>query len=222
MQVNIKTKRGTVELSFEKLRIFRRLNRLEERMQEEEERVKAFAKLLELIHASGDSMDVGVLGGRVIFHVLSEFGYSDLAYKMITKEEYPSYGNWVKRGATTLWENFLPDSVFSMNHQFWGDVSAWFIKRVAGINLNPEGNDVSRLLISPSFVEALDSASAYHLSPCGKISVSWRKEGEKIFLDVTVPDRISTIASLPEPFVFEGGESRAVVRSGSYKIVRKK
>lgn len=40
MQVKIKTKRGTVELSFEKLRIFRRLKRLEERMQEEEERVK--------------------------------------------------------------------------------------------------------------------------------------------------------------------------------------
>ena len=47
MQITIKTKRGTVELSFEKLRIFRRLNRLEERMQEEEERVKKLIAVAE-------------------------------------------------------------------------------------------------------------------------------------------------------------------------------
>lgn len=40
MQVKIKTKKGTVELSFRKLRIFRRLNVLEERMQTAEEQIK--------------------------------------------------------------------------------------------------------------------------------------------------------------------------------------
>lgn len=47
MQVNIKTKRGTVELSFSKLRIFRRLNRLEERMQSAEERIKKLVAVAE-------------------------------------------------------------------------------------------------------------------------------------------------------------------------------
>lgn len=47
MQVKIKTKRGTVELSFEKLRIFRRLNRLEERMQAAEERIKKLVAVAE-------------------------------------------------------------------------------------------------------------------------------------------------------------------------------
>lgn len=47
MQINIKTKRGTVELSLRKLRVFHRLNRLEERMQAAEEQIKrlrAFAE----------------------------------------------------------------------------------------------------------------------------------------------------------------------------------
>ena len=48
MQVKIKTKRGTVELSFEKLRIFRRLNRLEERMQAAEERIEKHIVLAEI------------------------------------------------------------------------------------------------------------------------------------------------------------------------------
>ncbi len=47
MQINIKTKRGTVELSFSKLRIFRRLNRLEERMQAAEEKIKKLIAVAE-------------------------------------------------------------------------------------------------------------------------------------------------------------------------------
>ena len=50
-----------------------------------------------------------MLGGRVIYRVLAENGYIDLAYNMIVRPDYPSYGNWIKRGATTLWEGFYPE-----------------------------------------------------------------------------------------------------------------
>ena len=47
MQVKIKTKRGTVELSFRKLRIFHRLNGLEDRMQATEEQIKKLRAVAE-------------------------------------------------------------------------------------------------------------------------------------------------------------------------------
>ena len=47
MQVKIKTKRGTVELSFRKLRIFHRLNGLEDRMQAVEEQIKKIRAIAE-------------------------------------------------------------------------------------------------------------------------------------------------------------------------------
>lgn len=47
MQVKIKTKKGTVELSFRKLRIFHRLSGLEERMQEAEEQIKKLRAIAE-------------------------------------------------------------------------------------------------------------------------------------------------------------------------------
>lgn len=88
---------------------------------EGEEKQTAFNVLLNFVHEADDHMDVGVLGGRVIFHVLSEYGYTDLALKMIIRLDYPSYGNWIERGATTLWENFNPEFVNSPNHHFfWG------------------------------------------------------------------------------------------------------
>lgn len=185
---------------------------------EKNERSAAFDRLLELIHGNDDHIDIGVLGARVIFHVLSEFGYSDLAFKMITREDYPSYGNWIKRGATTLWEDFYPDRVSSMNHHFWGDISAWFIKRIAGICLNPEGAGVNTVRIKPSFIGGLDNASAYHIAPAGKISVSWHREGESVILSVTVPNGVGGSLELEPSYVFEdGGRVRCAV-TGVYKI----
>jgi len=186
----------------------------------ESERQVAFDKLLEMIHAMNDHIDVGVLGGRVLFHVLSEFGHSDLAFKMITRDDYPSYGNWLKRGATTLWENFLPDRVSSMNHHFWGDISAWFIKRIVGIQLNPEKNNVNTLKIKPSFIDALNYASAYHDAPSGRITVSWKRENQCIILNVEIPKDCCARAELEPRFCFEDGQRSKSVVSGTYKIVR--
>lgn len=180
----------------------------------------AFNKLLEMIHAMEDHLDVGVLGGRVLFHVLSDFGHSDLAFKMITRDDYPSYGNWLKRGATTLWENFKPDTVSSMNHHFWGDISAWFIKRIVGIQLNPEKNNVNTLKIKPSFIDALNYASAYHDAPSGRIEVSWKREGQSIVLNVEIPKDCCARAELEPRFCFEDGQRSKSVVSGTYKIVR--
>ena len=57
-----------------------------------------------------------------------------------------------RKGATTLWERFYNDDrMDSMNHHFWGDISAWFIKSLAGIQFNPQGNDITRVDIKPSF-----------------------------------------------------------------------
>ena len=183
---------------------------------EEKEKENAFRRLLELIHDAGDHIDVGVLGGRVIFHVLSDFGYSDLAFHMIAREDYPSYGNWIKRGATTLWENFLPDGVSSMNHHFWGDISAWFIKCLAGIRI--AGND--SVVIRPCFVKGLDNVSAYHVTPVGKVSVSWHRNGDAILLDVELPAGIKAKAETEEGYCFEDTGAAIGITSGRYKINR--
>lgn len=186
---------------------------------EPEETQKAFAKLLEMINAADDHIDVGVLGGRVIFHVLSIYGYSDLAFKMITRPDYPSYGNWISRGATTLWESFFENSFESMNHHFWGDISAWFIKRIAGIQLNPSGNDISRLDIKPSFIKALDNADAYHISPLGKIVSSWKRMDKNILLTLEIPNEIDAFIYLENGFIFDDGTTKKEAHTGEYLVM---
>jgi alpha-L-rhamnosidase len=188
---------------------------------EKSEEEAAFARLLEMIHDCDDHIDIGVLGARVIFHVLSRFGYSSLAYKMITREDFPSYGNWIKRGATTLWESFKPDMSDSMNHHFWGDISAWFIKCIAGINLNPNIHNCKELRIKPSFIKELDMASAYHVAPAGRIAVKWVREGGELMLDLTIPRGICATAELEQGYSFEDGSCKKHVAGGRYKILEK-
>lgn len=165
----------------------------------EDEKPGAFEQLLRMIEKTDGHMAVGVLGGRVIFHLLSSRGQSDLAFEMITRTDYPSYGNWIKRGATTLWEGFHEEGgyVDSMNHHFWGDISSWFIKDIAGIKYNEALKRQEELEIYPAFVEKLDYADAWHESPHGTVSVSWKRENGYVNLKATYPVGLNTRVCLP-------------------------
>lgn len=147
----------------------------------EEEKKLAFDLLLKYIHENDDHMYCGVLGGRVIFRVLCDFGYQDLAYKMIVRPDAPSYGYMIERGYTALAEDIFIKNA-SFNHHFWGDIAALMIEYFVGIRFNPTLNNINEVLIAPVFVSELNYATASHKLPGGNISVEWRREGESIVL----------------------------------------
>ena len=190
---------------------------------EDSEREAAFDRLLRLIADCDDRMDLGVLGGRVIFHVLSEYGHADLAWRMIVEQGHPSYGDLARRGATTLWESFYPEGAHwgppSLNHHFWGDVSAWFIKAVAGIRLSPAGGALT-CEIKPAFIRALSHAEGYQVTPVGRITSSWKRDGEAILLTVELPDDMAGDIVLPDGYAFADGESCKPAISGTYILRR--
>lgn len=189
---------------------------------DEAEKTAAFRHLLEFIHRAGDKMDTGYLGARVIFHVLSARGESDLAFRMITTKEFPSYGYIVAQGCSSLWETIcLNYTSFSLNHHFFGDISSWFIQSLAGIKLNPHRNNVDEINIRPSFVASLDSAKGFHIAPAGKIVSEWKRDGDSIELTVTVPEKMTGRILLEDGWVFEDGrKSIKPAKTGSYKIVK--
>ena len=152
---------------------------------------EAFKVLLEIIDECGGRIDCGALGLRVIFHTLTRFGKSDLALSMITRPEFPSYGYMIKHGATTLWELFNPIECVqsSCNHHFFGDIINWFIKSLAGIQFNPQNDDINYTVISPDFINGMDFAKCSLLTPCGWVRSEWeRKPDGNIKLKVSIPE----------------------------------
>ena len=60
-------------------------------------------RLVQDVHAHQDHLNVGILGDKCLFRVLSSYGHTALAYRIATQTTYPSYGQWILHGATTLW-----------------------------------------------------------------------------------------------------------------------
>lgn len=149
----------------------------------EEEKDKVIKVLVDLLKKEGH-ITVGFLGLRALFHVLSDNGQAELAYELITKKEYPSYGHWVEMGETTLLEQFLPYTTYypqSKNHHFLGDVINWFMSAVGGIKVQSSDS----VVISPCFIKRLSYAQAYHDLPGGRISVRWDRTDTGIDLKIT-------------------------------------
>lgn len=162
----------------------------------EDEKSKAFEILKDIVKEDNNNITSGYLGLRVIFHVLAQYGEVDLAYNMITKKEFPSYGYWVERGETTLLEIFAEyDEYFcsSKNHHFLGDVINWFMRYPGGINV-VNHNEVK---IKPYFVEKLDSCRSFHILPAGRVEVEWQRNGDEIMLNITAPNGVKCDADIP-------------------------
>ena len=189
---------------------------------EQSEKQQAFKVLLDIINENDDHIDFGFIGVLSVFRVLCEFGRADLAFKMIARTDYPSFGNWVKRGYTALAENFHPEGEFpdSLNHHCFGDISAIFIEYFAGIRVNPFGDNCKEVNIQPCFVEALSNAAAFHQTVCGKLSVKWERTFGGIRLTVEAPEGIFGEIRLPEGFVFEKtGLTYEKLGTGVYNVI---
>ena len=148
-------------------------------------------KLHELVAGNNYFLDFGVLGSKTVPRMLTQYGYMDDAMKMVTKTQEPSWGYWVEQlGLTALAEQWALDPIkngTSLNHVFLGDVSAWMVNQLAGINYDPENPGFSHILITPHFVNDLSWVKGKYQSVKGLISSEWKRENGKVILDVTIP-----------------------------------
>ncbi len=177
----------------------------------EEEKERGFAVLMEILGEENNNFTCGFLGLRVLFHVLAQFGQANLAYHMITKKDFPSYGYWLDKGETTFLEYFdVYDTYFeqSKNHHFMGDVVNWLMRCPGGLNVV----NAEFVQVKPCFIEKLDWCRTTHRLPQGEIEICWRREAAYIDLKVTCDESIGFEVVLPE-----GYECRETAR-GVYKV----
>ncbi len=195
----------------------------------------AYAKLVSLIHEADDHFDCGMIGLRTMFRILGANGDAELAYKMITRTDAPSYGIWIEKfGLASLAEAFNginKGHVTSLNHHFMGDISGFFISHLAGIQVNPYGDTAKCVNVAPTFIPKLDNAHAFYDTVCGKVDVSWKRDGEQIFLTITKPEGIYGDVILPDGYQFcaKTGADNSLMRgrfeykleNATYTIIKK-
>ena len=155
------------------------------------EKNAAYDRLIELIHEKNDHICCGMIGLRYIFGLLAEGGDIDLALKMICRDDEPSYGAMIKRGATALCEALAENGLNeSENHHFLGDIIRIFHNYIAGLRINPNMNDINYVLFSPKIPGTIDSAEGEYLFSSGTAVFGWKKENGITKAYITLPEGV--------------------------------
>ena len=100
----------------------------------ERDRAEAAEILAGSVRRSG-RLQTGNITTPMLFDVLIGYGYTDLAWELFTRREYPSLGYMIENGATTIWERYelkKDEGMNSHNHPMHGASAAFLCRSLAG------------------------------------------------------------------------------------------
>jgi alpha-L-rhamnosidase len=154
------------------------------------------ARLVADIEAHNNHLTTGFLGTPFLMFVLDDNHRSDVAFKLLLQDTYPSWGYMVAKGATTWWERWNGDTgdpgMNSYNHYAFGSVMAWVFRRAAGIDTDPSGPGFHHLTIQPQFNPALPTLRTEYDSPYGLVTTDWNQTTHQ-FTIITPPNTTATV-----------------------------
>ena len=175
------------------------------------ERERVIADLREKIAARGNHIVCGFVATRVFFEVLSECGLDDLAWEILHKDDYPSYGEMIKSGSTTMWEQW--DAMHSHDHPMFGGGLVWFYRNLVGVRIDPEAPAYRHTFIKPYVPDSLDWAEYSLETVYGLLRVAWHKSDGALNVDLTIPEGCTASLTLPGP-----GQPARELCSGTHRV----
>ena len=153
------------------------------------------------------SLMTGFIGTSWIMQALSNSGHSDLAYKLLENEQYPSWLYAIDQGATSIWERlngYTVENGFggnngmnSFNHYSFGAVGQWLMAYSLGIQRDQPGFKKFILQPEPDPSGGMTSAEGYYDSMYGRIASAWKVSGKTLTYRATVPANTTATLYLP-------------------------
>ena len=168
------------------------------------DRPKIVRHLIRTITEREYHLSTGFVGVSYLMPVLCDYGHSDIAYRLLLNETYPSWLYSVKNGATTMWERwnsytieggFGDVNMNSFNHYAFGSIGEWMYGYMAGIQ--PLEPGFSRIQIKPCIDKSLEYVKASYQSVYGEITSSWKFDGELCYVNVKIPANTTAEIILP-------------------------
>ncbi|TXI80054.1 MAG: alpha-L-rhamnosidase, partial [Cupriavidus sp.] len=173
-------------------------------------------------------LSTGFLGTPYLAHVLSANGRTDVAYALLNQKTYPSWLFPVTQGATTIWERwnswthesgFATAGTNSFNHYAFGAIVDWFYGVICGIK--PLAPGFSEVLIAPQPGGKISHARAVFDSPVGRIISGWKRNGDRLSMEVVVPANTRAEIEFPTRSVENVSENGVPVRRMHEIVVQK-
>jgi alpha-L-rhamnosidase len=145
----------------------------------------------------------GIFSSTFIPEVLTQYGYFDTAFKIVTQDEFPGWTYMLKDGGNTLWEHWSGEQG-SLNHHMRSPIGAWFYRTLAGICIDDRNPGFRHTILRPHFTPHVASLQVWHQTPYGKLEVSYDRDEYR----VSVPSGTCATLYLGEKqYEIEGGQS---------------
>ena len=162
--------------------------------------VRVAENLNSKVVANGYHLDVGVHGCKTLLKALTDNGYATTAYRVVCQDSYPSWGYWIRQGATTLHENWKTDVVVdnSLNHIMFGEVGSWLYYGLAGVSPQEQYPGYRHVNIKPLFPDDLESLYFSRNTLYGTLTAEWHRTSKGIVYTVDVPKAMTVHLTLPD------------------------
>ncbi|GGD82356.1 family 78 glycoside hydrolase catalytic domain [Paenibacillus nasutitermitis] len=166
----------------------------------------ALRRLVDNIRQRDWHMTTGFMGVSYILPLLSEYGETATAYRLLLQETFPSWLYPVMNGATTIWERwdgwneergFQDPEMNSFNHYALGSVGEWIYRYLVGIDLDDQEAGFRSFRIRPLPGGGISSAACRYDSLYGRIESDWSIADDGLSLRVEVPANTSAELRLP-------------------------
>lgn len=155
------------------------------------------------------SLMTGFITTAWISKALSDNGRSDMAYRLLQSKNYPSWLYPVTQGATSIWERLDSytvergfggnNSMNSFNHYSFGAVGQWLMAYSLGIGRDPSKPGFEHFVLHPEVdpTGEMSWARGWYDTPYGRISSSWKREGNEVVYEFTIPEGTGATLRIP-------------------------
>jgi len=187
-------------------------------------RAAATNHLVDNIKALDWHLSTGFIGISHLNPQLTLAGRADVAYRLLLRDDYPSWLYPVKHGATTIWERwngwthqdgFFNPHMNSFNHYSLGSVGEWLFRHVTGIELDPDMPGFQKFVLRPFLGAGMDSARASYRTMHGEIISHWKRNGATLDWTIQIPANTAATVFVPstqDASVAESGTAIAQVK----------
>jgi alpha-L-rhamnosidase len=142
-------------------------------------------------------LTTGYASTRFAIRALAAAGRNDVVWDLATATTYPSWNYMLRLNRTTSCENWMGEGG-SLNHAPLGSaIDEWFYSDLAGIQPDEKAPGYETIIFKPYMPADLPWAQASLRTMRGTIQSGWRRDGDQVAMDITVPANSRGIVHVP-------------------------
>jgi len=153
------------------------------------------AALLREIAAHKDHLSTGFVSTTYLLDILMDLA-PEVGWHLTTTREFPSwYGMTLGSGNDLMKETWSGGAAIMPS--LGGNFARWCYRGLGGIRPDESAPGFKKIIIKPAIVGDLKWVECWHDSNYGRIVSNWKREGDKLTMEVTIPPNTTATVFVP-------------------------